>query len=55
MENAMGSAFNDLIFGDSANNILEGGFGSDYLVGGQAVIRCPLRVQHRLFRLSWGL
>ena len=34
MENAMGSAFNDLIFGDSANNILEGGLGSDYLDGG---------------------
>ena len=34
MENATGSAFNDLIFGDSANNSLEGGFGNDYLDGG---------------------
>jgi len=34
IEHAIGSNFNDVIFGDSGNNVLRGGNGSDVLVGG---------------------
>jgi serralysin len=34
IENATGSAFNDVIFGDAGDNVLSGGFGYDVLVGG---------------------
>lgn len=34
VENAIGSAFNDLIFGDAGANVLNGGAGRDTLLGG---------------------
>ena len=44
MENVVGSNFNDVIFGDSAANILEGGLGNDFLSGGGSGDRFVFRI-----------
>ena len=44
IENAVGSRFNDTIFGNDFDNVLDGGVeGSDQIFGGSGPTRCPTR------------
>ena len=54
MENATGSAFNDLIFGDSANNTSKVVLAMTISMAEQAVTRCLLQAQHMPSQLSWS-